>query len=260
MKSICPNHDLFSKLSLIEKLHIDGIELEMNSKENPEKKKKNLTETFSSSSIKLSAIHLGFLGELQSTRFLQRRKAIEKTKQFLKVCAELGGIGVITIPSQFKRAKPGLTSRSAKKIKAKIAEVYGKLGEYAQDVGAYIILEPIDHTLVDFINTCSEAVDIIKMTGSDMVKICPDFHHMSIEEPAISSKIIEFASYIKHIHINDDGFEKTLSKLPGEGSLDFSSIINSLKEIKYQNCLSFDCGIPNEEKLLTSIELVKKLI
>ena len=179
----------------------------------------------------------------------------------MDTCAELGGVGVVTIPSPRKKRNPFqfLMSLKNETKKSLAVEQYRTLGKHAQELGVYIMIEPLDRSRVNFINTCNEAVEICRMTQSDAVRICPDFFHMSIEEPGISKKIREFSEYIFHLHIGDNDSKSKFAMLPGRGKLDFKAIFDALRKTRYSNYLSLDCAIPSKEELASSVQYLRGL-
>ncbi len=226
-----------------------------------QEKKKSVIESLSSSKVKLSTILLGYQGNLLSAHKETREKTVDRIMAYMKACADLGGIGVVTIPSHRKKRRLfSFLTGDSKEIKKDLAvQQYKLLGKYAQDLGVYIIIEPVDHFQTDFINTCDEAVELCRNTGSDMVKICPDLFHMSIEEPNINEKIRELHEYIVHLHMGDNDRKSRFAVLPSRGNLDFRGILEALRNINYSNYLSFDCRIPSEEELDSSIQFLRKL-
>ena len=259
--TLCPGHSLREKLCLLEQLGIEGIELESALSWPLHEKRKVAHDLLSSSRVKLSAVLMGYQGNLLSRNKKFRKRALNRIREYMDTCAELDGVGVVTIPSPRKKRNPFQFFMSPKKEtrKSLAVEQYKKLGKYAQELGIYIFIEPLDRSRVNFINTCTEAVEICRMTESDAVRICPDFFHMSIEEPDISEKIYEFSEYILHLHIGDNDSKSEFAILPGKGKLDFVAIFDVLKKIKYSNFLSLDCKIPSKDELASSVQYLREL-
>jgi sugar phosphate isomerase/epimerase len=257
--TLCPRDSLRDKLSLLERLGIEGIELESALPAIAQEGQENVLEALASSNVKLSTMLLGYQGGLQSQNREMREKTVDRIKQYLRACSDLGGVGVVTVPSDRRGRSPFRFSFGGNKENRKqsVVENYRTLGKYAQDLGVYIIIEPLDHFHTNFINTCDEAVEICRMTGSNMVRTCPDLFHMSIEEPNISEKIDGFSEYIIHLHIGDNDGKSKFAVLPGKGNLDFTSILGTLKKIQYSNYLSLDCRIPNEAEMDSSVQFLR---
>ena len=259
--TLCPGRNLQEKLYLLERLGIDGIELESALAWPLQENKKVAYDLLSSSKVKLSSVLIGYQGNLLSKNKKMRKRTMDRIKKYMDVCAELDGVGVVTIPSPRKKRNPFQFLMHPKKEtrKSLAAEQYRELGKYAQELGIYVMIEPLDRSRVNFINTCNEAVEICLMTGSDVVRICPDFFHMSIEEPEISEKIDEFSEYILHIHIGDNDSKSKFAMLPGRGKIDFADIFDTLGKTGYSNYLSLDCIIPREEQLASSVQYLREL-
>ncbi|MDQ0285978.1 sugar phosphate isomerase/epimerase [Desulfofundulus luciae] len=103
----------------------------------------------------------------------------------------------------------------------------------AEQQGVNLVLEPINRYETDLINTIAEAIELIRLVGSDNLKILADTFHMNIEEPSIVESIKTAGPYLTHFHIADSN-----RWAPGYGHLDFPSIISTLKEINYQGAVS----------------------
>ena len=56
------------------------------------------------------------------------------------------------------------------------------LAAYAQKRGKQICMEPLNRFETDFINTCDQALKMVKAVGSPALKLHLDTFHMNIEE------------------------------------------------------------------------------
>lgn len=258
--TLCPRDNLLGKLELLEQIGIEGIELETALSGAVLDKIKSVHEALSSSRVRLSTVLIGYQGGLLARNRDVREKTLEEIKRYIEVCARLDGAGVVTIPSAPRRHGPfGISLHCNEETKKALAiEQYRILGKYAYDLGVYVIIEPVDHFQTNFINTCDEAAEICKMTRTDMIKICPDFFHMSIEHENIAEKIDEFSDYIIHLHIGDNDNKSKFAVMPGRGNLDLKSASKALKAINYSNYLSLDCKIPDEKELRWGMHFLKE--
>jgi len=194
----------------------------------------------STSKVKFSTICAGYEGDLLGPDRNARETAIEGVKERLKICSDLGGIGVITVPTFGGPKIPDLYPwcPGVEEIEKRILiEECTILGEYADDVGTYVILEPLNRYETHFINRLQQAVEICKAVGKEHLKIMADFFHMNIEEEDISSSLEEAADYIVHIHLADSN-----RLLPGYGHIDFESL-KVLKNVGYRNFMALECGV-----------------
>jgi len=239
-----PGETLIEKLRNIEMYGFEGVEIWGN--ELP-RRFREIKEALSTSKIRLSTICSGYNGDLLGADRKSREIAIKDIKERLKICADLGGIGVITVPTfggpKISDIYP-LCSDVKEVEKRILIEECKILGEYADDVGAYILLEPLNRYETHLINRLQQAVDVCKAVGREYVKIMADFFHMNIEENNISRSIEEAKDYIFHVHLADSN-----RLLPGYGHIDFKSGFNALKKIGYRNFMTLECSIPGKPEI-----------
>lgn len=111
--------------------------------------------------------------------------------------------------------------------------------KYAEDKGVFIALEPLNRFETDFINTCTQAVNLIGDVGSNMLKIHLDTFHMNIEEKSSVKAILDAGDLLYHIHAseNDRG-------APGTGQVHWSEITGALKDIRYNKYIVIESFTP----------------
>lgn len=243
------------KLYNMERYGFEGVEVR--GRDLPPKLEE-IKSALSTSKVKFSTV-CGSPGDLLGPDRKTREAAIEGIKERLKICADLGGIGVITVPT-FKEPKiPDLYPwfSDVKEIEKRILiEECKILGEYADDVGVYVILEPINRYETHFMNRLQQAVEICRDVNKEHVKIMADFFHMNIEERDIPTVLEKTSEYIVHIHLADSN-----RLLPGNGHIDFKSAFKVLKK-SYRNFMALECRVPGNPKveLPKCIKYLKSLI
>jgi D-psicose/D-tagatose/L-ribulose 3-epimerase len=101
--------------------------------------------------------------------------------------------------------------------------------QYAEKKGKTICLEPLNRFETDFINTCDQALQMLKAVNSPALKIHLDTFHMSIEEKDLGKAIRKAGKDLGHIHAcgTDRG-------TPGNDHLDWKPIAKALKNVKYK--------------------------
>jgi D-psicose/D-tagatose/L-ribulose 3-epimerase len=102
------------------------------------------------------------------------------------------------------------------------------LCKYAEDRQKQVCLEPLNRFETDFINTCDQAIDMVKSVGSPALKIHLDTFHMNIEEKNQAAAIRKAGKLLGHFHAcgSDRG-------TPGNDHIDWEPIAKALKAIKY---------------------------
>ncbi|MBS7624507.1 MAG: sugar phosphate isomerase/epimerase [Candidatus Bathyarchaeia archaeon] len=247
-ENLIPGNTILEKLQNAEKYGFEGVEVWGN---DLPQRFKEVKDALSASRVKISTVCSGYGGDLLGPDRKTREMAIEGIKERLKLCAELGGVGVITVPTFSGPKIPDLYPWMAdvREVEKKILiEECKILGKWADDVGAYVLLEPLNRYETHLINRLQQAVEICNVVGAEHVKIMADFFHMNIEEANIAKSIEEAGGYIMHVHLADSN-----RLLPGYGHTDFKSGFEALKKIGYKNFMALECRIPGDP----SIELPK---
>jgi len=103
------------------------------------------------------------------------------------------------------------------------------LAAYAQQRGKQICLEPLNRFETDFINTCDQALRMVKAVGSPALKLHLDTFHMNIEEKCQGAAIRKAGKLLGHFHAcgSDRG-------TPGNDHICWDCIAKALKAIHYQ--------------------------
>jgi len=102
------------------------------------------------------------------------------------------------------------------------------LCRHAEKRGRQVCLEPLNRFETDFINTCDQALKMIKAVNSPALKLHLDTFHMNIEEKSLAEAIRKAGKHLAHFHAcgSDRG-------TPGNDHTDWKAIAKALKEIRY---------------------------
>lgn len=182
-----------------------------------------------------------FIGHFDAER---RRDAIENMRDTLSVMAEIGGLGAMTPASWglFSRRLPPFTPpRSSEEDREVLLEALGELGEHARREGVVLWLEPLNRYEDHMVNRLDQAVDLVRATGSDHVRVVGDLYHMNIEEADVGDAIRAAAGFLTHVQIGDSNRLQ-----PGAGHLDFAEALGALRDIGYDGYLAMECGIDGD--------------
>jgi D-psicose/D-tagatose/L-ribulose 3-epimerase len=103
------------------------------------------------------------------------------------------------------------------------------LAKYAEAHGKQICLEPLNRFETDFINTCDQALQMIKDVGSPALKLQLDTFHMNIEEKNQAAAVRKAGKHLAHLHAC--GCDRGT---PGNDHIDWPGIAAALKDIGYK--------------------------
>jgi len=103
------------------------------------------------------------------------------------------------------------------------------LCEHAHKNGRQVCLEPLNRFETDFINTCDQALKMVREVGSPALKLHLDTFHMNIEQKDQAAAIRKAGKRLGHFHAcgSDRG-------TPGNDHIDWKPIARALKEIGYK--------------------------
>ncbi len=115
------------------------------------------------------------------------------------------------------------------------AEALRIVGEYAQQFGITLGLEPVTRYESNLINTCDEALRLLDMVGLDNVKVHLDSYHMNVEEKSFYEATRRARGRLCHYHMCecDRG-------IPGSGHVDWDGIFRALKENDYHGRIGME--------------------
>jgi len=118
------------------------------------------------------------------------------------------------------------------------------LSKYAQERGKQICLEPLNRFETDFINTCDQALKMVKDVGSPALKIQLDTFHMNIEEKNQAEAIRKAGKLLAHVHAC--GCDRGT---PGNDHIDWKGIGRALRDIGDQGDIVIE-GFATNVKLI----------
>jgi sugar phosphate isomerase/epimerase len=117
----------------------------------------------------------------------------------------------------------------------RLIEILQVAAEKGAERGVRLVLEPLNRYESDLLNNADEGLALIAEVGHSHLGLLLDTYHVNIEEASLTEPFRRgiAAGKLWHVHLGDS------NRLPpGEGHLDFPSIIATLREMDYQGYLS----------------------
>lgn len=128
-----------------------------------------------------------------------------------------------------------------------------ELAVFAADYNVIIVIEPLQSSETNFINTVREGAAIAKAVNHPNLGVLADFFHM-LREDEDAGALVEAGQWLKHCHIA----EKEVRSAPGVKGDDFTPFFRALKRIGYTGNLSVECRWDNmQEQVGASIAFIK---
>ena len=181
-----------------------------------------------------------------------RARGLEFLKQCVERTAELGGrlicgplyagLGVMSgrrrTEDEWKWAVEGLQVAA----------------QQARKVDVTLCVEPLNRFETYFLNTLSDAAQLVCDVGESNVLVHFDTFHANIEERHPADSLREVAKMLGHVHVseNDRG-------IPGTGHNDWRGILSALKEVRYDGWMTIESFAQPEPELAAAAAIWRDL-
>lgn len=238
-EGVAPGESLNEKLDFMESLGIVGFEPSGRGLEN---RIGEIQAALQNRNIKVSAVCAGFDGWLIADDPAIRQKCMDSLKVIIGAAGELGSTGVIFVPA-FNNQK-SLPDKEAREL---LLDEMHELGEFAAQHKTRILLEPLNRKECYFCRQVADGAAIVRDVNSAGAAVMGDFWHMTWEETNDRAAFLAAGDYLHHVHIAS----RKQRKMPGEdGQADnYINGFRGLKEINYQDFVSFECGSVGDKKV-----------
>jgi sugar phosphate isomerase/epimerase len=162
-------------------------------------------------------------------------------QQCIRMCNSLGGEKMNIclfaddklVPSD--RNHNVLSEHQKSLVIQKVIPILSRLSTFADDHDIKLLLEPLNRYSTPYCTTAKDAVAIAEKINQDSFGILLDTFHMNIEEDSFEDAILRSDRLLQHTHFADNN-----RKMPGNGHIDFQSIIKALHHIGYNQYISFE--------------------
>ncbi|MGE5395799.1 MAG: sugar phosphate isomerase/epimerase family protein [Candidatus Saccharibacteria bacterium] len=247
---VVPGNSLSEKLDFMESLGIVGLEL---GGKGLAGRVNEIKQALQNRPIKVSAICAGFDGWLIADDPAIQKQCMDSLKEIIAAAGALESTGVIFVPA-FNNQK----SLPDKEARALLIGQMKELGDFAYKNNTRILLEPLNRDECYFCRQVADGAAIVRDVKSQGAAVMGDFWHMTWEETNDRAAFIAAGDFLHHVHIAS----RKRRKMPGEdGEADnYINGFKGLKEINYQDYVSFECGSVGDPKetLPAAVKLMRE--
>jgi len=225
--------DLPSAFAKLAKLGYDGVEFM--TKDPSKLNGSTIRHSLDAHHLELCQICTGHVwGEdklgLVNTDATLNRDAMERMKEIVDFAAAYFKAGVpVNIGRSRGQGDPGQPEKSL----AAYETAFRELADYALPKKVRLTLEPITATLIKFVLTSQDGIEMCRKVDRPNFGLMLDVYHMNIEDVDIYQSFREAKDDCWLVHVCDNN-----RKWPGSAHLDFAKIIATLNEIGYDGFVS----------------------
>ena len=251
-EGIAPGRNLREKLDFMEKHGVVGFEPGGNGLS---RRVKELNDELKGRNIQVSAICAGFKGFPLSSDEDVRKQFHTSMSEIIIAAGELGSTGVIFVPA-FNNQVPIMPHTMH--TRDFLCNEIDKLGTLALKHGTTVIFEPLNRQEAFYLRQVGDAASMCRDINNPGVKCMGDFWHMTWEATSDSAAFISAGNFLQHVHVAS----RKRRNMPGEdGAADnYIDGFKGLKQIGYNNYVSFECGCQGDREVLVpaALELLRK--
>ena len=161
-----------------------------------------------------------------------RQRTAAYLRELAHACADFGGeVLVFGSPAQ-RNLTDDMTKAEGQ---AHAAEVFREVAPVLAERNVKLCLEPLTPKETNFMITCAEAMEVVRLVDHPQVCLHQDVKAMLSEPTPIPELIARYRPHVGHFHVNDSNLLG-----PGMGDTDFTPIFTALRDNSYDGWVSVE--------------------
>jgi sugar phosphate isomerase/epimerase len=184
-----------------------------------------------------------------------RQASVSYLRDLIDFCGDLEG-KYLTFGSPKQRNSIGISNDEAKKY---LAEGLASIADHAAERGTKVLIEALDKTQTDVVNTMAEAMEIVEKVDHPAIQTMFDFHNTGNETEPFEVLIKKYYPHIYNVHVMEmDG--KHLGT--GNSADQYIAAFQTLKDLDYNQWVSlevFDFSPGGKVIAEESIQVLKQI-
>jgi D-psicose/D-tagatose/L-ribulose 3-epimerase len=249
MRLSCPeqmlaSHPVDARVGLIQESGFDGIDCRFSTLEDPHAARK-----IRESGLPLASVYSQVRApSLLDAAAADRARAVADVVHRARTAAAHGADNLILVPV-FGEPRIALDSTPEAQIELEAAILFVSLKEIAEelvDVPIAVVIEPLNHGETHFLTNPTTAASICSRVQDPRIATMVDTYHCYQEKLDIPEQIRGVGEHLALVHVSDSA-----RGLPGEGEIDFSSVVTTLAAVNYIGWIGLECrqvASPDDEK------------
>jgi sugar phosphate isomerase/epimerase len=184
------------------------------------------------------------LGErnLAAKEPIQRARSVQYMKSVVQMVADLDGQIITIVPATVGKVSPDSTPDNEWAwVRDGLQDIY----QLAQRLGVRMAIEPLNRFETYFINRADQALAMATAVGPDC-GVCLDTFHLNIEEADLLAAVRLGGTRIYDFHVADNN-----RLAPGQGTLDWTAIVQTLQAVGYDGALTAEFVAPIDRTPVT---------
>jgi sugar phosphate isomerase/epimerase len=243
-EDMLPGRSMVEKLQNARMIDLEGIEFWASglTERVPE-----IAAAIEQTGIRAAAVNLGRRDGYLSPDLYERERSISEMRQAMTDAVDIGAEHVVFVPHYGGPRMPDLTPyRSPIELESEMMVwLLRTVSDLAYAIGVELDMLPINHYETYFMNRLEQAALFRrKIKDHPHVKIAAGMFHMALEEVNFWEALRTHGKHIGYIHLADSN-----CRLPGQGMMDFAAAVRVLREIGYDDWLTFACGDPGKNQI-----------
>ncbi|KAI2640372.1 xylose isomerase-like protein [Hypomontagnella submonticulosa] len=174
--------------------------------------------------------------DLSAADRAQREDTIGYMKSLVDLAAGLEAKVITVVPCTVGKLQPSASSHEEWEWVVQGVRI---VALYAQEKGIRIAVEPLNRFETYLITNTTQTLQLIEEANVPNLGVAFDPFHLNIEEPDLITAIRKCGDKLFDVHLGDNN---RLS--PGDGSLDWPLIIQTLREVGYDGGLAHEAMPP----------------
>lgn len=179
----------------------------------------------------------------------EQKTAVARLRRHLEIAAALGVKTIVMHPDGYRRSMEWPELQRVRKLNV---DSFRSLGDSAGERGIRIGLENL---MCPGASTPVEMLDLIDAIGHPAIGITFDTSHANVVRLDIPAAIRDFGKFLIATHISDNNHSGDQHLMPGEGTIDWPSVMTAFADIGYHGMLNLE--IPGERHPVLALRQLK---